>query len=272
MTALRRPDVAPFGRGYTADVYDWGGGRVLKLFRRPFPRDKAEREYRVTRAVHAAGLPAPATYEFVDIEGRCGIVFERVVGVSLLDSVRARPWTLFRAVRLLAELHASIHRREAPPGLPSQREWIDGGIDAAPGVPAPERRAAKAALADLPDGAALCHGDFHPANVLITARGPVIIDWDTATRGHPLGDIACTSHLLRNASLPPWSPRSMHLLLRCTRGLLHSAYMRHSLTLHGVTREQVEAWEMPIKAARGWRVSELQGGGGEGTSHPSNRV
>lgn len=272
MTASRLPDAAPVGRGYTSDVYDWGGGRVLKLFHRSFPRANAEREYRVTRAVGAAGLPAPAAYEFIEVEDRCGIVFERVDGVSLFDSVRAKPWTLFRAVRQLAELHTLIHRREAPPELPSQREWIGGGIDAAPDVPASERQAAKAALAGLPDGTAVCHGDFHPANVLLTPRGPVVIDWDTATRGHPVGDIACTSHLLRIARLPAWSPRSMHLLLMCTRGLLHSSYMRHSLALHGATRGQVGAWEVPIKAARGWRASELQGGATERASNPSKQM
>lgn len=272
MTTPRLLHVAPIGRGYTADVYDWGGGRVLKLFHPSFPLEKAEREYRVTRAVHAAGFPAPAAHEFIDVGSRCGIVFQRVVGVSLFDAVRSRPWTLFRAVRQLAVLHASIHRREAPPGLPSQREWIADGIDAAPYLPAPERTAAKAALAALPDGTALCHGDFHPANVLLTPRGPVVIDWDTATRGHPLGDVACTSYLLRNASLPAWSPRSMRLLLRCTRGLLHSYYMKRSLALHSAARLQVQAWEAPIKAARGWRMAELQRDGANVAPHPPDQV
>jgi aminoglycoside phosphotransferase (APT) family kinase protein len=213
-------------------------GRVLKLFHRSFPRVNAERHYRVTRAVHAAGLPAHAANEFIDVEDRCGIVFERVDGVSLIDIVRARPRTLFCAVRQLAELHASIHRREAPPELPLQREWIAGGIDAAPDVPASKRQAAKAALADLPNGMVVCHGDIHPANVLLTPRGPVVINWDTATRGRPVGNIACTSHLLRIARLPLRSPRAVHLLLMCTRALLHSAYMRHSLALHGATPVQ----------------------------------
>jgi hypothetical protein len=62
MTAPRLPDAALVGRGYTSDVYAWGVGRVLKLFHRSFPRANAKREYRVTRAVHAAGLPAPAAY------------------------------------------------------------------------------------------------------------------------------------------------------------------------------------------------------------------
>jgi aminoglycoside phosphotransferase (APT) family kinase protein len=29
------------------------------------------------------------------------------------------------------------------------------------------------------------HGVFHPANVLFTAGGPIVIDWGRATRGDP---------------------------------------------------------------------------------------
>src|SRR5205814_8949014 len=93
------PAAAPLGKGYTSDVYAWGDGRVLKLFHGGLARDRADREYRATRAVHAAGLPAPAAYERVEIDGRCGIVFERVDGPSLFDHVRARPWVLLWAVR-----------------------------------------------------------------------------------------------------------------------------------------------------------------------------
>ncbi len=79
------------GKGFCSDVYGWGEGRVLKLFHGGAARDRADREYAVTRTVHAAGLPVPAAYELVEVGGRWGIVFERVNGVSMLGSTRARP-------------------------------------------------------------------------------------------------------------------------------------------------------------------------------------
>src|SRR5438045_1269618 len=107
---MQLQNAALVDRGFTADVYHWGEGRVVKLFHRWYPPRKAEREYRVTRAVHQTGLPVPAVYELVNVDDRCGIVFERVEGPSLFASVQARPWTLFRAVRQLAALHAQVHR------------------------------------------------------------------------------------------------------------------------------------------------------------------
>jgi Ser/Thr protein kinase RdoA (MazF antagonist) len=243
------------GRGYTADVHAWGPGRVLKLFHPGGDPTRAEREERATRAVRAAGLPAPAAYERVEIDGRAGIVFERVEGPSLVEYVQARPWKLGWSVRQLAELHARIHRCAAPPELPSQREWLAAGIDVAPGLSDADRDAARRRLAGLPGGAVLCHGDFHPGNVLVTARGPVVIDWGAATRGDALGDVACTLRLMRTASLPPWAPRAMHLLLAGTRPLLVRGYLTGYLRRHGGTRAEVEAWRVPVAAGRAGRAA-----------------
>jgi len=57
------------GKGFCSDVYGWGGGSVLKLFHGGTARDRADREYAVTRTVHAAGLPVPAAYELVEVGG-----------------------------------------------------------------------------------------------------------------------------------------------------------------------------------------------------------
>lgn len=245
---LRR---AVVGRGYCADVYEWGDGRVLKLFHARYDRAKAEREYAVTRAVHAAGLPAPAAFEVAEVGGRWGVVLERVDGPSLLEAVQTRPWTLFAAARRLAGLHAELHRLPAPAELPSQRDRIAARIEECPDRSAEQKESARRQLAELPDGGAVCHGDFHPANVLLAPRGPVVIDWGAATRGHPLGDVACTVRLMEAAKLPPWSPPHARLLLACFRSLLLRTYLNRYLRLRGGTRSEVEAWRLPTDVAAG---------------------
>src|SRR4051794_818703 len=92
------------GRGFTSEVYVWGEGRVLKLFHDWVPHARVARAYRITRAIQAIGLPVPAAYELIEVEGRQGIVFERIEGHSMLTRVQAKPWTLFTAVRQMAEL------------------------------------------------------------------------------------------------------------------------------------------------------------------------
>jgi len=58
-----------------------------------------------------------------------------------------------------------------------------------------ERRDLLDGIADMPDGDRLCHGDFHPMNILGEASQPVIIDWPDARRGDPAADV-CRSYLL----------------------------------------------------------------------------
>jgi hypothetical protein len=86
------------GKGLTSEVFSWGEDRVLKLNLAWVPATTAQREFAVTRAVHAAGVNVPAVFELVQVGERHGIVFERVHGPSMVNEVEKRPWTLFGAV------------------------------------------------------------------------------------------------------------------------------------------------------------------------------
>lgn len=243
------------GKGLTAQVYAWGDARVLKLFEAWRPPEKVEKEFRVTRAVHAAGLPAPAVYELVEVEGRQGIVFEHIKGLSMFQQVVARPWKLFAAARQLAELHAQLHSVKAPAELPDLREQVAGWIDAAEDMTPADKDQLRRSLATLPDGDALCHGDFHPANILMSPRGPVIIDWSRATRGYPLGDVALTSHLFEAADLPEDSPRHILWLFKVARTALHRTYLKRYFQLRPDSQNELEVWRPVQKAATAaWRA------------------
>ena len=127
------------GSGRTSEVFAWDRGRVLKLCRSWVRAEHVQREYANTRALHAAGLPVPATYDLVEFKGRHGIVFERIDGISLLKQVQTKPWTLVAAAQQLAELHAYIHTNVAPAELPPQRQLLKRWIEAAEGVSASQR-------------------------------------------------------------------------------------------------------------------------------------
>lgn len=243
------------GRGLRSEVYAWGDGRVLKLYPPARLVAEIEREFAVTRAVHRAGLPVPAVYEIVEVEDRRGLVLERLYGPSLLKAVERKPWTLFRGARQLAELQARLHDWAAPPELPPQRRQLENWIDAAAGFADAQKQEARRCLEQLPDGAALCHGDFHPENVLMTAQGPKIIDWSCATRGHPLADLGFTDLLFRRAQLPPETNWRLRLLFKISRRLLHDSYLKSYLRLRPGTLEQIKAWRPVLQVAiAAWRV------------------
>jgi uncharacterized protein (TIGR02172 family) len=245
------------GAGRTADVFAWGGERILKLYQDWMPAVAVEREFIFTRACREAGLPVPAAEELLQVDGRLGIVFERIRGVSMLKILETRPWKFVSLSRLLAELHAKMHALRLPDGSMSQREQIERGIEWAKDLSEMEKAAVRDRLARLPDSDAICHGDFHPDNVLMTDRGPVIIDWMTGTRGHPLADVARTALLFQTGGLPPRIPAYMRLLINVTRASMYATYSNRYRHLRPARREQIDAWQLPLLAARLFEVENF---------------
>ena len=237
---------APLAQGRTAEIFAWDEERVLKLYRAEFPRDWADWEARITRAIGAGGVPAPQIYEVLDVEGRRGIIMERVTGPSLVADLIAHLLSAVKHAHLLAQLHAQMHEHSIP-DLPSQHEGLRRRIQEAKVSPAVQA-AALQQLERLPEGMALCHGDFHPGNVVLTARGPRILDWPTAMYGNPLGDVARTSLILR--LLEPSPEMSIPWALRLVRDIFHAAYLRRYMQLRSVSREAIEAWLLPVAVAR----------------------
>jgi aminoglycoside phosphotransferase (APT) family kinase protein len=226
--------------GATAPVHAWGDRAVVKVYHEaPGP---AEREAEHTRAARAAGAAAPAVIDVVTIEDRVGVVFERVDRPTMLDALPTEgpPALLAR----FAALHADLHALRAPT-LPAQREIFRAKIEHGHRR-GPEPVAAVLAVVEtLPDGEALCHGDFHPQNVVLTAGGPRIIDWLNATRGDPLGDVARTLALIEHARSPAVAHVSPGMRSAVARDDLH----RYSL-LRPVDPSALHRWTVVALAGR----------------------
>jgi len=247
---------ALIGHGRTADVFAWGEDRILKLYQAHMPVHLVEQEYRVTRAAQAAGIPAPATELLIEVDGRCGIIFERLEGPSMLKALAIKPWRIVEMARLLGELHARVHACPAPPDLPSQTQQIENGIQAAKNLPPEVKEASRAHLAQLPEGSSFCHGDFHPDNILLTSRGPVIIDWMTGTCGNPLADVCRTLLIFQTTALPAGSPIHLRFLARPFVNLIETIYRNRYLQIRPTSRQQIDAWWLPLMVARLREVEE----------------
>ena len=238
---------ALLGIGRTAEVYAWGEGKILKLFRQEMQREWIMSEARVSRIVAEAGLAAPALEDIIEVDGRLGIIFERIAGLSMLDDLVRRPWLLFRYARQFAEVHVALHacRRSE---LPSQRDGLIRAIEYAPGLPETARQQVLAALLRLPDGDAVCHGDYHPDNLIISPRGPIVLDWMTGTHGNPAADVARTMLLFRIAVLPEGMPATKRAVTQIVRRTFLAAYLRAYRRLRPISDTEIASW-LPIVAA-----------------------
>ena len=178
--------------GRDADVFAYGRGLVLRRSRRG---RSMEREAQVMQHVAAHGFPAPRVAEVRG--GGLELVMERIDGPTMLDVLARRPWTLRRNAARLAMLHRRLHAIPAP-------VWLE------PFAGAQE---------------CVVHLDLHPLNVILSPKGPVLIDWTNARRGAAAADVALTWLLLTAAELPVTGVRARALGI--VRAMFVRAFLGH---------------------------------------------
>ncbi len=169
-------DLPLIGRGRAADVFDAGNGRVLRRYRTPHP-GLVEREALAMQHLRAHGAPVPEVFSADGDE----LVMERIDGRSMMAVLTSKPWRAAAIGRQLADVQRRIHQ------VPS------GDLD----------------LPRFGEGNSILHFDLHPDNVMITDRGPVVIDWSNVAIGEPLADVIFSWMLMSTAE-----PDSVPLLLR----------------------------------------------------------
>lgn len=160
--------------GRAADVYDIGDGKVLRRYRAE--RHDLDTEVRVMRHVAERGYPVPTVHSFHSTD----LVMDRVDGPTMLESLDAAPWKLLWHARVLARLQRKLARIAAP-------DWLLANGDTS--------KRAQSVL----------HLDLHPMNVILSRRGPVVIDWTNAAGGPAGFDGAMT--FVEISTYPTSSPR-----------------------------------------------------------------
>ncbi len=188
--------------GNTAEVFAWGEGRILKLWHSGYSRQAAQHEALVGRTIYQLGIPSPEVIELVQLEERYGIVYSHVPGVALKTWLLAVRQRLDTAARWLGRLHAQIHNHTADSTLPSHRHRTRDRIMSVSELSIPDRERLVLILDALPDGDQVCHGDFHPDNVLIEGSHAIVIDWSDASAGPPEADVTRTLLLVEGADVP----------------------------------------------------------------------
>lgn len=237
--------------GREAEIFAWQDGTALRLLRNPNAQRQVEWEAQAMEAARAAGVRVPAVHGVTTVQGRPGLIMERIDGPDMLTLIARRPWLVWWAVgRISGEIHAELHAAVAPDDLPSLRERLRQHIGTSGLVPERLAQFALAELERLPDDDKLCHGDFHPGNIIRTDSEEVLIDWTNVTRGDPTADYVRTLLMLRLGEPPPGSPLLIRVAALFARRLLLDAYVRSYRRERPIGAELVARWEVPAMANR----------------------
>ena len=234
------------GNGRAAEVFEYGQGRVIKLWREPGQHAWVAREAQAQRAVIAAGVPAPAIIAEAEVEGRPGIVMEQVAGLDGLTAAEKKPWRIWSIGTATGRLHRQLAGVPAPVELPTVVDMVRHDITHSSNIPESARARLLTLLERAPHRRTLCHLDFHPGNVMETPSGYMVIDLANACAGDPLADHAKSLLLLRvgsPAEVSAWE----RVVITLGRRLMAAAYRSG----YGAVDEHALAlWEPLVIAMR----------------------
>ena len=219
------------GQGATTKIYR-DGNTAIKLYVNA-PHDEAENEAERQRFAYNAGLPVPAVYGVRRLdEKNVALDMEYIDGQPLIRQKMDKNERK-DAILALVRLQCEVHKIQAT-NQPKQVERIAWRIKNTHHLDDSLKAELLDLLVRLDDGSrCLCHGDFHPQNVLFDGDKHWIIDWVDATAGNPLAD-ACRTYVI----FRQYMSRSAGIYLR--------AFCKESNS----KQEDVLSWQPLIAAAR----------------------
>lgn len=203
---------------------EMSGPLILRIFRPGNPwttvdsGKRARFETAVQNAVAGLGYPAPRVlyvWTGEDALGAAFMIVQRVPGRMLNDAMLSASTTIFRAPALIAGAHVALHRLDpghvraavADEGLPAEVLSVDDWLEHF------ARIAGETGMHGLDEGVnwlranrppetappVVCHGDFHPLN-LVLDRGEItgVIDWPWTRIAPAEYDVGATIAIFRH--------------------------------------------------------------------------
>ena len=261
--------LTPLSGGFDTSIYalrlreapaTFAGPLVLRVLAAHHDPARALRERAIQNAVADQGYPAPRVLAVTTDPRALGAPFllmEHLAGRVLVDAQRVGMGGV------LAEAQTRLHALSAQPLLaaldadPAAGGRVTVGFDGY--VKALEARVARAALDGLkpalrwlherrpsPGLPVICHGDFHPRNLLV-AEGRVtgVVDWPNTLVADAEFDVAATLGILRFVPIDlVGMPRVVSLLARMAQPILAARYLSAYRRRRPLDRERLAYYEV----------------------------
>lgn len=239
--------------GRTAEVYEYGDDKVVKLLKDGWGYDEGNYEYMINTLLIRVGVSLPLSHGLININGRYGVVFDRIKGPSILSLIKNDPENIKEYAFTFAKVHTSFANKVVEK-LPSNKNVLKRGISKSEELTKEDKIKIIAYLNKLPDDNKVCHGDFHPGNIIvndtdinINYNEYVVIDWVNASKGDPCADAAKTYVIIKALPSPDGIIKEQ---FESMKKMLLINYLREYMKLRGVKFGDIEKWVLPVAAAR----------------------
>ncbi len=167
------------------------GELCMKVFDSTYSKADVLNEALNQARVEESGLNIPKIHEVTVFDGKWTIITQYVEGKTLAQLMQENPEKKDEYLELFVNLQMEVQSKNCPL-LTKLKDKMTRKISQTD-FDATTRYELLTRLDGMPKHNKLCHGDFNPSNIIITADGtPYIIDWAHATQGNASADVART--------------------------------------------------------------------------------
>jgi RIO-like serine/threonine protein kinase len=189
--------------GATANVYLDNDNKVIKLFKDNFSKKYIEKEVNGQKIIYEMGIPVPKIFDVIELNGRSGIVMEYINGISLgekllknnnyvngidTDNNNIEINNILYCVNSIIDLQIMVNKIILQE-YPLMKEKLIKQINSVECLNKYQKNIFIEKINAIVFKNNLCHGDFHPFNLIETNNGIKIIDWADATIGNKEADV-----------------------------------------------------------------------------------
>ncbi|MED0939515.1 aminoglycoside phosphotransferase family protein [Bacillus mobilis] len=223
----------PIAKGNTAEIYLYDS-KVVKLFKEYLPDTESINEAKKQKYAYSCGLPVPNVFEVTKIQNRQAIIMEYVKGDSigdlLLNNLNEADHYINICVNEQKKIHSICVNTDE---IESMRERLERQIKSVYKLDEKQKENILNKLHSIMFEPRLCHGDFHPFNLILSNKSVNSIDWVDASSGDIRADVFRT-YLLYSQSSVELAEMYLHIYCRNT----------------GLSRDEIFQWAPIIIAAR----------------------
>lgn len=167
------------------------GDECIKVFDENFSKADILNEALNTARIEETGINMPKIRAVTMIDGKWAIITDYIEGETLASLMEKNPDKIDEYLELFVDTQLSIQNKECS-ALQKIHDKMNRKISES-GVDATTRYELHTRLNGMKKHKKVCHGDYNPSNVIITAEGiPYVLDWAHATQGNASEDAART--------------------------------------------------------------------------------
>ncbi|WP_261134069.1 aminoglycoside phosphotransferase family protein [Bacillus sp. Marseille-Q3570] len=221
----------PIAIGNTAKVYLYEN-KIVKVFNDNLPDMESINEAYKQKMAYSCGLSVPKVMDVTKIEGKQAIIMEYIEGKTIGAIISNNIEQAEHYMNICVDVQQRIHQNEAR-SIEQMSEKLSRQIENAPNLENKLKLVLLGKLDMMTFEKRLCHGDFHPFNLIMSENRVVIIDWVDSSAGDLRADIYRT-----------------YLLCSQFSEELAKMYMHLCCEKYGLSKDEIFQWAPIIAAAR----------------------